>query len=300
LEKSKAVFKKRKFKRTFKRKLSMRDIGVLEFLWTWKFEAFTVTLKEIIRKEERPDTMAAIIRKLVQKIEVTESGVVIHYHVGENLFVREFNEELGSDMLNSDPKNKTGQVNLTRPVSKSLLKYKSSNFFYDSGSNSLKIGSQPLRTCNYYQQHDFVELFQKDISRIFNVCSPLYLQGYSLSEVSNLTGFAYTTARDHLVKGGATLRPKNSANSKKISRQKYKSSAAPLFGYVYLEGKLQKDQKEFPVLQIIWNQWKIGQSATSITHYLNDKKIRTRKHREWKRTTILNILQRFENKIIVL
>lgn len=104
------------------------------------FEAFTDTLKEIIRKEERPDAMAAIIRKLLQKIEVTESGIIIHYHVGENHFVREFNEELGSDTLNSSPKNQTGLVNLTRPVSKSLLKYKSSNFFHDAGSNSLKIG----------------------------------------------------------------------------------------------------------------------------------------------------------------
>ena len=163
-----------------------------------------------------------------------------------------------------------------------------------------KFGSQPLRTCNYYQQHDFVELFQEDISRIFDVCSPLYLQGYSLTEVSNLTGFAWTTIRDQLVKGGVTLRPKKSVNSSEVLRLKFKSSTPPPFGYVYLEGQLQKDQKEFPVLKIIWNQWRFGQSATNITHYLNDKKFKTRNHSEWKRTTVINILERFENKTIVL
>ena len=70
------------------------------------------------------------------------SGVIIHYHVGENHFVREFNDELGSDTLNTNPKNEAGPVNLTRSVSKSLLKYKSSNFFYDAGSNSLKFGRE--------------------------------------------------------------------------------------------------------------------------------------------------------------
>lgn len=98
------------------------------------FEALTDCIKQIIRKEERPDAMAAIIRKLIQKIEVTESGIIIHYHVGKNHFIREYNDKLGSDTLNSNPKNETGQANLTRPVSKSLLKYKSSNFFYDAGS----------------------------------------------------------------------------------------------------------------------------------------------------------------------
>lgn len=46
LENVKAVLKKRKFKRTFSRKLTMRDLAVLDFLWTWKV-ATTPMLKEI-------------------------------------------------------------------------------------------------------------------------------------------------------------------------------------------------------------------------------------------------------------
>lgn len=167
-------------------------------------------------------------------------------------------------------------------------------------SGNDKIGSPLLRTCNYYQIHDFVELFQEDISRIFEICSPLYLQGHSLTEVSNLTGFAWTTIRNQLVKGGVTLRPNKAVKSSEILHLKFRSSTPPPYGYVYLEGQLQKDQKEFPVLQIIWNQWRLGQSATNITHYLNDKKIKTRNHGEWKRTTLINILERFENKTITL
>lgn len=63
LEKSKAVFKKRTFKRTFKRKLSMRDIGVLEFLWTWKV-ATTPMLKEVSFKNKSQWWVYKALRQL--------------------------------------------------------------------------------------------------------------------------------------------------------------------------------------------------------------------------------------------
>jgi hypothetical protein len=97
-----------------------------------------------------------------------------------------------------------------------------------------------------------------------------------------------------------TLRQNKAVSSEQILRQKFKSSTPPPFGYMYLEGRLQKDPKEFSTLQIIWKQWKLSKSATSITKYLNSKKIKTRNHKEWKRMTILNILERFENKTIIL
>jgi len=180
------------------------------------------------------------------------------------------------------------------------LGVKNSNNFHDAGSNSLKIGRHLPRTYRQNYAHDFIELFQKDITRIFDICSPLYLQGYSLQEVSNQTGFPWTTIRNQLVKGGMTLRPNKSVSADQVLRQSFKSSTPPPFGYLYLEGRLQKDLKEFPVLQIIWKQWKLGQSATAITDYLNKKKFKTRNNKEWKRTTVLNILERFENKSIVL
>lgn len=164
----------------------------------------------------------------------------------------------------------------------------------------VRFGSHLPTTCNYYYIHDFIELFQDDISRIFEICSPLYQQGYSLTEISNQTGFPWTTIRNQLVKGGMTLRPNKSVSAEQVFRQNFKSSTPPPYGYMYLEGKLQKDSKEFPTLQIIWQQWTLGQTATSITGYLNSKKLKTRSQKEWKRQTVLNILERFENKTILL
>lgn len=106
------------------------------------FKEFTKDIKLIIANESRSEAISAIIRKLVHKIEVTESGATVHYHVGENQFIREFNDVLNSRSSSVEPANKKGLVDHTRPVSKSLLKYKSSNFFYDAGSNSLKIGRE--------------------------------------------------------------------------------------------------------------------------------------------------------------
>ncbi|MCK6597638.1 MAG: recombinase family protein [Bdellovibrionaceae bacterium] len=97
-----------------------------------------------------------------------------------------------------------------------------------------------------------------------------------------------------------TLRPNKSVSAEQISRQNFKSSTPPPFGYMYLEGRLQKNPKEFPTLQIIWQQWKLGQTASTITKYLNSKKLKTRNLKEWKRQTVLNILERFEKKLIVL
>jgi hypothetical protein len=104
--------------------------------------AFTSQIKEIIAKESRPEAMAAIIRKLIHKIEVTESGVIVHFHVGENHFTRVFSDDHYQMVAQTCPKNRKGLVDLTRPVSKSLLKYKTSNIFYDAGSNSLEFGRE--------------------------------------------------------------------------------------------------------------------------------------------------------------
>ena len=50
------------------------------------------------------------------------------------------------------------------------------------------------------------------------------------------------------------LRSKKSVSFLGNQRQTFKNSAPPPFGYCYLEGRLQKDSREFPVLQIIEKQ----------------------------------------------
>lgn len=94
------------------------------------FSEFTKSLKQKIESEERPEVMSSIIKKLIHKIEVTDVGVIVHYHVGQKHFEHELNDDKGIGVEVS-----------TRKTTKALSKYKNLNFSDDAGSNSLKIGA---------------------------------------------------------------------------------------------------------------------------------------------------------------
>jgi hypothetical protein len=57
------------------------------------FKKFTEGLKALTEKCPNPDEQAAIARKLIEKIEVTPNGIVIHYHVGETHYSRELGDQ---------------------------------------------------------------------------------------------------------------------------------------------------------------------------------------------------------------
>ena len=150
-------------------------------------------------------------------------------------------------------------------------------------------------TRNQIVEHDFIELFQDSTSRIFEICAPLYVKGHSLKEIARTTGFPYTTIQSQLVQNGVTLRPKSSVGTTKALRHGFKSGAPPPFGYRYIASRLEKDTNEYPILIVICRQWQSKKSATVITHYLNRIGYKTRNQKIWKRTTVLNIIERFEN-----
>ena len=54
------------------------------------FEQFTKDLKQLATKTTDPNIQASICRKLIQKVEVSTTGIVIHYHVGDHHFKNEF------------------------------------------------------------------------------------------------------------------------------------------------------------------------------------------------------------------
>ncbi len=122
------------------------------------FMKFTIDLKSLMKKCNDPNDHASIIRKLVERIEVTPEGFIIHYFVGQTHYLR----ELGGNMkvrekiltpLIEDPKHisksNKGLVDLTRPSSKPLLKYRSENSLVTS-SNSLTIGADGrIRTSDH-------------------------------------------------------------------------------------------------------------------------------------------------------
>ncbi|MGE0763727.1 MAG: hypothetical protein AB7N80_10660 [Bdellovibrionales bacterium] len=118
------------------------------------FKKFTEGLKALTEKCTNPDEQAAIARKLIEKIEVTPTGIVIHYHVGETHFLRELSGDKingAVPLANAQPAAengvnqvlgiKKGLVDLTRPFTKPLLKYRSENSFVEC-SNTLTIGSE--------------------------------------------------------------------------------------------------------------------------------------------------------------
>ncbi len=161
--------------------------------------------------------------------------------------------------------------------------------------NSFPVSPLPT-TCNFYYQHDFITLFRNSPAGIFSVCAPLYLQGRSLKEIVALTGFPYSTIRSQLVAGGLTLRTNKSVSSIKILRQRFKNSTPPPYGYCYMDGRLQADPREYPILQIIAQQRKLGRSPTAIAQYLNERKFKSRKGGAWKQPTVYYIVQRLESQ----
>ena len=115
-----------------------------------------------------------------------------------------------------------------------------------------------------------------------------------------MTGIPYTTLNTELKKNKVQLRPNKSVSPSIVFQQKFKSSTPPPYGFTYIGGHLEKDAREYPNLLIIHRQWQLGQSATAIANHLNSRKLKSRSQTTWSRNVILNIIERLENKTIVI
>ena len=164
----------------------------------------------------------------------------------------------------------------------------------------IKNGRAGSGTCNVEPDHDFIELFQNSKHRIFSVAAPLYREGHSLNEISAMTGIPYSTLNDELKKNKVQLRPNRNVSSRVVFQQKFKSSTPPPYGFTYMGGQLEKDPREYSTLLVIHRQWQLGVSATAIANHLNSKKLKSRSQKTWSRNVILNIIERLENKTIVI
>jgi hypothetical protein len=109
-----------------------------------------------------------------------------------------------------------------------------------------------------------------------------------------MLNMAYSTVRDQLVRQGVTLRTNKAVSILKNSRQSFKNTAKPPYGFCYFEGRLQKDPKEFPILQIINKQRQLGYNPTEIARYLSGKGYKTRHGKIWRQPHVLNIVQRLK------
>lgn len=100
--------------------------------------------------------------------------------------------------------------------------------------------------------------------------------------------------RRQLIKQRVTFRPNKSVSFLENQRQTFKSGAPPPYGYCYLDGALQKDSREYPVLQIIDKQRQVGRTPTEIARYLADRKFKTRYGKVWNQALVFNVVQRLK------
>jgi hypothetical protein len=83
-------------------------------------------------------------------------------------------------------------------------------------------------------------------------------------------------------------------------REGGKRNIRPYFGFRYFQGAIVADQNEFEHLLFIHRLWKQGLNPNAIANKLNDKKVSARSASSWNRNSVVLILNRFEEKKIVI
>lgn len=142
--------------------------------------------------------------------------------------------------------------------------------------------------------HDFIETQVHLISRSYSNLKALYEQGYSIREIASQLNLGFATVQRQLVKQRVTLRANKSVKFLENQRQTFKNSAPPPYGFCYLDGRLQKDPREYPILQIIERQRQTGSTPTEIARYLDGRKYKTRHGKPWRQAHVFNIIQRLK------
>lgn len=169
-----------------------------------------------------------------------------------------------------------------------------------SGSLIGKIGSGNQYLPELSQVHRKTAFSGAERQRVFENLVDLYSNGLSLSDIAKQTGKPKTTIRSALVKAGVRIRSSVPAPFSSAIRDSAKTNAAPYFGFCFFQGQVIPDPKEFVNLQLIHELWKSGINPNRIAEKLNAKKIRPRCAQKWNRNSIIKIINRFENKSVIL
>ncbi|MBP9709264.1 MAG: hypothetical protein KBD78_16640 [Oligoflexales bacterium] len=127
-----------------------------------------------------------------------------------------------------------------------------------------------------------------------------YKSGCSLGQIAKLLGCSKCKVRSALRKAEVIIRPSVTQETNQRSLTSFKQNALPYYGFCYFEGLISKDPKEFPVLLKIHLMWSQGRNAHDVTKALNHAKILSRKGKSWSWAAVKNILNRFDDKKIIL
>jgi site-specific DNA recombinase len=123
------------------------------------YETFRLLIKDLLENEADPNIKTSVIQKVVHKIIVKKDEVEVYFFVGEKHYKREL--AIAGSLLKGPSGRIHPQIPEKRytsplpvfhgnPETSNLLHLKP-NFFYDAGSNSLKIGREyRIRTCDIH------------------------------------------------------------------------------------------------------------------------------------------------------
>lgn len=74
-----------------------------------------------------------------------------------------------------------------------------------------------------------------------------------------------------------------------------KTRIKPPYGWCFSQGELVKDQREYPIVQLIESLWKQGRTVGVIVRYLNGNGYRSRLNRDWGYGVIKGIIKRLKS-----
>lgn len=155
-----------------------------------------------------------------------------------------------------------------------------------------------------YQLLDFKPYFFIQRNRISSethiLIAEKYKSGCSLGQIAKLLGCSKCKVRSALRKAEVIIRPSVTQDTNQRSTNSFKQGALPYYGFCYFEGQISKDPKEFPILAKIHFMWSQGRNAHDVTKALNQAKILSRKGKLWSWAAVKNILNRFDDKKIIL
>lgn len=109
----------------------------------------------------------------------------------------------------------------------------------------------------------------------------MYDSGYSLVDVSKITGVASTTIFNTMKRN--RLKRRSPQEARKTN---------PPFGYSWLSGKLVVNPVEYKTVQLIRDLHEYGMRPYHIEKHLNKQKIPTRNGGKWFARIITNIIQK--------
>lgn len=166
-------------------------------------------------------------------------------------------------------------------------------------SGNVGIGRESHLLSERSQPAVTIELPESERPGISPQFSDLYLKGHSLREIEQQTGTVKSVVRRRLLASGVKLRSHIAVPFSSKKKFTGKSNIRPPYGFCYFQGQIAPDQKEYGNLLLIYKLWKSNPNSNRISDLLNEKKIPPRTAKHWNRNSVINILNRFENKQIV-